>query len=174
MSILKILQYPDLRLRRKGYQVTNVKDPKIQKVIENMTETLLAQESCAGLSSTQLDLEEPPSITVINTSENPNHDNILCLINPQIIATEGDTINDEGCMSVFPGEIYAKVKRAAKINVKALDIDGNKVEFEAEGFLARCVQHEYDHLQGILYIDHLSKLKRAYLERKMAKLSKSE
>ncbi|MBU0744596.1 MAG: peptide deformylase [Gammaproteobacteria bacterium] len=170
MSILEILQYPDLRLRRKSHPVTDVKATKIQKIIETMTDTLLDQESCAGLASTQLDIGEPPSIVVINPSGNKSQDSILCLINPQITATEGDTICEEGCMSVCPTMISARIKRASKINVVALDIDGNKLEFEAEGFLARCIQHECDHLQGILYIDHLSKLKRAFLDKKIAKL----
>jgi len=172
MSILKILQYPDLRLRRKSHQINDVKAPKIQKIIENMMETLLAKKSCAGLASTQLDLEHPPSITVINNGEGTDKTNILCLINPKITAIEGGAINEEGCMSIYPSEITAKVKRAAKISVQALDIHSNKMEFEATGFLAQCIQHECDHLQGILYIDHLSKLKRIYIEKKITKLTK--
>lgn len=173
MSIFKILQYPDLRLRRKGYQVTDVTVPHIQEIIENMVATLFAQKSCAGLASTQLDIDNPPSIAVINLARGSNKTDILYLINPQIIIQKGSTVHEEGCMSVAPEKVSAKVKRATKINVQTLDLKGNKIELEATDHLARCIQHEYDHLQGVLYIDHLSKLKRMYLERKIAKLAKS-
>ncbi|MDR1057443.1 MAG: peptide deformylase [Coxiellaceae bacterium] len=173
MAILKILQYPDLRLRRKGYQVTDVTALKIQTIIDNMTETLLAEKNCAGLAATQLDLEEPPSITVINYPTSKTKKDILCLVNPQIITQEGSNTSEERCMSIRPKEFSAKIKRSAKIKARALDLHGNKIELEATDFLASCIQHEYDHLQGILYIDYLSKLKRAFLERKIAKLAKS-
>lgn len=171
MSILKILQYPDLRLRRKGHKVTDVKSAKIKKTIKDMLETLANAESCAALSATQLDMEQPPSITVINPLTD-DMDDVLCLINPQIVAQEGSNAAEEGCMSIFPEDIRAEIKRANKIKVKTLDVYGNHIEFEAEGYLARCIQHEYDHLNGILYIDHLSKLKRSLLEKKMLKLRK--
>lgn len=158
MSILQILQYPDLRLRRKGHQVTDVKSPKIQKIIDNMLETLLNTENCAALASTQLDLENPPNITVINMPINDSDKNeLICLVNPQITKKEGSTIDKEGCMSVYPQELYADVTRATKIQVKAIDQHGNKLEFEATDYFARCIQHEYDHLKGVLYIDHLTK-----------------
>ena len=173
MAILKVLQYPDLRLRRKANRASDIKDKKIQKVIENMIETLLAQESCAALASTQLDLEDPPSITVINYVNNSKENDILCLINPEIVEKSGRDIKEEGCMSVAPKKISTKVKRAGKIKVKALDRNGNNLEFETTGFLARCIQHEHDHLQGILYIDHLSKLKRSFIDRKITKLQQN-
>lgn len=173
MAILQILQYPDLRLRRKAYRVGNVKAVKIQKTIEDMVETLCHQENCAGLSATQLDLEDPPNITVIYNSRNHSRNDILCLINLQIIATEGSAIKDEGCMSIYPANIYAKIKRATKVTVRALDIHGNQIEFEAIGHLAQCLQHEYDHLQGVLYFDHLSKSERLLFNKGMAKLTQS-
>lgn len=171
MAVLSILQYPDLRLRRKGYLVNNVQETKIQKTIEEMMATLLNNQNCAGLAATQLDLEEPPNIMVINQhhAESPS---ILCLLNTQILTKEGTTLEDEGCMSVYPQAISAKVTRAAAIKVKAVDQHGNQIEFEAKDFLARCIQHEYDHLQGILYIDHLPKLKRYRIDRKITKLLK--
>jgi len=169
MSILQILQYPDLRLRRKSHKVTDVKSSRIKKIIKDMLETLANTGNCAALAATQLDIEQPPSIIVINSMD--DDDGVLCLINPQIIAQEGHDVAEEGCMSVFQGDIYANVKRATKITVKTLDVHGKQVEFTEEGYLARCIQHEYDHLNGILYIDHLSKLKRAFLEKKMKKLN---
>ncbi|CAL7959908.1 peptide deformylase [Gammaproteobacteria bacterium] len=168
MSILQILQYPDLRLRRKSNKVTNVNSAKIKKTIKNMLETLANTEGCAALAATQLDIEQPPSIIVINSMDDDN--NVLCLINPQITAQEGHNIAEEGCMSVFPENIRAEVKRATSIKAKTLTACGDQVEFSADGYLARCIQHECDHLNGILYIDHLSKLKRALLEKKMKKL----
>jgi peptide deformylase len=172
MTILKTLQYPDLRLRRKGHKVTDVKSAKIKKIIKNMLETLANAKSCAALAATQLDIEQPPSITVINPITD-DMDDVLCLINPQIVAQEGSNTEEEGCMSFFPDDnIRAEIKRANKTKVKALDVHGNHIEFEAEGYLARCIQHECDHLNGILFIDHLSKLKRSMLEKKMLKLRK--
>lgn len=174
MSILEILQYPDLRLRRKGYLVSDVKSTKIQKIIADMVETLNHTENCAGLAATQLNIDEPPNITVIN-SPDKNHgpNNVLCLINLQIIKKEGNVIDHEGCMSILAHEsVYYKVKRAERVWVSALNQDGNKVEFEAADHLARCLQHEHDHLQGILYIDHLSKLNRSRIEKKIAKLTR--
>jgi peptide deformylase len=168
MSILQILQYPDLRLRRKSNKVTNVNSEKIKKTIKNMLETLANAKNCAALAATQLDIKQPPSIIVINSMDDDS--NVLCLINPQITAQEGRSVAEEGCMSVFPGDICAEIKRATSIKVKALTAQGNKVEFAADGYLARCIQHECDHLNGILYIDYLSKLKRALLEKKMKKL----
>ena len=168
MAILQILQYPDLRLRRKGYRVVNVKAAKIQKTIEDILETLRNVEHCAGLAATQLDIKDPPNITVINTADNNEP---LCLINLQIISADSDVINDEGCMSVYPHDIHAKVKRAGKVKVKALDRHGNEIEFEAKDRLAQCLQHEHDHLQGILYIDRLEKSERLLLDKRIAELT---
>ena len=174
MTILKVLQYPDLRLRREGYKVNDPTDPKTKQIITDMIETLFSQDSCAGLAATQLDFENPPSITVINLKNSSKKDDIMCLINPEIIESEGSDTAEEACMSIAPRRISAKVKRATKIKVKALDPKGNKIEFEATDYAARCIQHECDHLHGILYIDHISKLKRAYLDKKIAKFAKED
>ncbi|MDR1012408.1 MAG: peptide deformylase [Coxiellaceae bacterium] len=172
MTILNILQYPDIRLRRKGCQVTNVSAPKIQEIINNMLETLIAKKNCAGLAATQLELDNPPNIAVINYTQNEIKKNILCLVNPQIIIKEGSNLSEEGCMSIGPsGKIYAKIRRATKIQVQALDSKGRELKFEAADFLARCIQHECDHLQGILFIDYLSKLKWIFIERKIIKFT---
>lgn len=171
--MLQILQYPDLRLRKKGYRVGNVKAIKIQKTVDDMLETLRHTHYCAGLAATQLDLEDPPNITVINLDNESKPP--LCLINLQIISTEGTEEDQEGCMSVYPqNDIYAKIKRAQKVKVSALDRHGNKLEFEAKGRLARCLQHEYDHLRGILYIDYLPKPEKELLDKKIAKLTQTK
>jgi peptide deformylase len=167
MSILKILQYPDLRLRTKARPVLDVKSPKIQKIIKNMLKTLANQENCSGLASTQLDIKDPPGITVIN---NPYNDEVICLVNPQIIGSYGSTFSDEGCMSIAPESIHAKVKRATRIMVSALDLHGNQMTFEAKDYLACIIQHECDHLEGILYIDHLSESERKKIDKEIAKL----
>lgn len=173
MAILKILQYPDLRLRRKAYTVADIKSPKIQKVIEDMVETIENTEHCGGLSSTQLDMEDTPSIVVLNSSVVPGYDKTLCLINLEISEKEGTVTELEGCMSVYPDyDIFEKVTRAAKIKVNALDPEGNKLEFYFTGYISRCLQHELDHLCGILYIDHLSKIKRDRIDKKIAKMNK--
>ena len=169
MSILQIIQYPDLRLRRKSHKVTDVSSAKIKKIIKNMLETLANTKNCAALAATQLDIKQPPSIIVINSMDGDS--DAFCLVNPQITAQEGHEIAEEGCMSIFPNNIRAEIKRATNITVKALDTYGDKIEFTANDHLARCIQHECDHLNGILYIDHLSKLKRAFLEKKMKKLT---
>lgn len=165
MSILSILQYPDSRLRHKSHKVTDVRSATIKKIIKDMLETLINTENCAALASTQLDIENPPSIVVIKSQEKEG--DMLCLINPQITAKKGTSVAEEGCMSIFPNHIRAEIKRACEIKVNALDVQGNQTKFEAEGFLARCIQHECDHLNGILYIDHLSKTKRMLLEKEM-------
>lgn len=167
MAIYKILSYPDPRLKTVGQYVESVND-HIRMIVDNMFETHYNTPNCAALAATQLDMPNPPAITVIDFSAEKNQP--LCLINPQILEKEGETFEIEGCMSVYPDAIHDKVKRAEKIKVRALDREGKPLEFEAEGFLAKCIQHELDHLRGIIYIDHLSNLKRKLVEKKIAKV----
>lgn len=169
MAILKILQYPDKRLQRVAQPVIEVNE-QVQKIVDDMLETHYNAENCAALAATQLDMPDPPRITVIDFSE--NKDQPLCLINPEIIAREGEQYEIEGCMSVMPKFIHERVKRANKIKVRALDRTGQSIEFAAEGFMAKCIQHEVDHLNGKLYIDHLSQLKRDRVKSKLNKLKK--
>ena len=163
MTIIKILQYPDSRLKKKGNVVSEV-NAEIRKIVDDMFDTHYHQQNCAALAATQLDFDNPPRITVIDYST--NHDQPLCLINPEIILREGEQYEAEGCMSV-PGGIYERVKRAHKIRVRALDQDGRPIEFDAVGFMAKCIQHELDHLDGKLFIDHVSQLKRSRIEKKI-------
>lgn len=168
MAILKILQYPNPHLRIKAKPVEDVQHPRIQKIIDDMLETLYHTSHCAGLSATQLDIDNPPRITVIDESVHNNQS--FCFVNPVITHKEGEATYSEGCMSVYPDYINAAVTRAEKITFTALDRGGESVEIAANGFFAICMQHEIDHLDGILYIDHLSAFKRRRLEAKIKKL----
>ncbi|MCS5711322.1 peptide deformylase [Candidatus Berkiella aquae] len=166
MALIKILQYPDKRLKRQSVRVETF-DDTIQKVIDDMFETRYTTESCAALAATQLDLEIPWSITVIDLSQ--NNDEPLCLVNPEIVSYEGEQFEYEGCMSVYPNFIQEKVKRAQIITVKAQDRFGEPFELKAEGYLAKCIQHEVDHLNGGLYIDRLPKIKLERISRRVKK-----
>lgn len=171
MSIVKILQYPDPRLRKKGEKVEDFGD-ETQKMIDDMFETHYAAENCAALACTQLDFENPKHITVIDFS--PMKNQPLCLVNGEIIEREGAQNEEEGCMSVGikSGTVFEKVKRAMKIKVRAQDRHGQPLEFEAEGFMAKCIQHELDHLDGKLFLDRLSPLKRYRAEEKLKKANR--
>lgn len=169
MAIIRILQYPDLRLRQKGAWV-DVVDDQIKKIVDDMFETHYNASNCAALAATQLDFKDPKRITVIDFS--PEKNQPLCLINPKIIAREGEIVEPEGCMSVR--EAYENVKRSAKITVQALDREGKPIEFTAEGFMAKCIQHELDHLDGKLFIDHLPSLKRHKIDEKIKKSIKQK
>lgn len=168
MAILNILQYPDARLKTIARKVESFTDTALQKIIDDMFETHYQAKNCAALAATQLDLVNPPHVTVIDFSNEKNQP--LCLINAEILHAEGETYEEEGCMSIgHDRSVYAKVKRAAKISVRAQDRHGNTLAFEADGFMAKCIQHELDHLSGKLYIDHLSQLKRQRLLKKLHK-----
>lgn len=167
MTIYKILQYPDPRLRQKGELVTKF-DAELQTIVDSMFETHYSQENCAALAATQLDMPNPPHITVIDFS--PNKDQPLCLINGEIIEREGNQTEQEGCMSV--AGVWDKVSRSFKIKVRAQDRHGNPLEFYAEEYMAKCIQHELDHLNGMVFIDRLSPLKRQRVEKKFEKLKR--
>lgn len=169
MTVVRILQYPDLRLKKSGKWVEKV-DDEVKKIVTDMFETHYNAKNCAALAATQLDFTHPLRITVIDFSD--GKDQPLCLINPEIIYREGEQVVPEGCMSVggeIEDRIFEYVKRSLKIRVRALDLEGQPIELEAEGFMAQCMQHEIDHLDGKLYLDRLSALKR---DRLIAKLNK--
>ena len=170
MTIIDILQYPDPRLKRIGQKVT-VFDDALRKIVDDMFETHYAADNCAALANTQMAFDIPMHITVIDFSDKKNEP--LCLINAEIIDKRGETYTGEGCMSV-PGGIYEKVKRAAEITVRAADQYGKVTTFDADGFMAKCIQHELDHLNGTLFIDHVSPLKRQRLEKRLQKLHKQK
>ncbi|MBL7002945.1 MAG: peptide deformylase [Gammaproteobacteria bacterium] len=164
MSILNILHFPDNRLRKKANEVT-VFDDAIRTLVADMFETMYAAPGI-GLAATQVNVHK--RILVMDISEQNNEP--MCLINPEIIATEGEEEQDEGCLSV-PG-FYEKVQRAEKIQVKAKNELGQEIEIEADGLKAVCIQHEMDHLDGKLFVDYISSLKRMRIQKKLEKQKK--
>lgn len=161
MAILNLLYYPDPRLRRKAEPVTVV-DESIHKLIDDMLETMY-QAPGIGLAATQVGVTK--QVIVIDISEDQNAP--LVFINPEIKMRQGETEREEGCLSV--PEIFELVVRAAEITVHYLDRNGQKKEFEAQELLATCIQHEIDHLEGKLFIDRLSNLKRQRIRKKAEK-----
>lgn len=162
MAILNILHYPDPRLREKALPVDKV-DSETRQFISDMFETMYDAPGI-GLAATQANVQK--RIIVIDVSEDKSQP--LCFINPVIVEADGEEIMEEGCLSV-PG-IYEKVKRANHIKVRALDREGKDFEMEAEGILSTCIQHEMDHLEGKLFVDYLSELKRQRIRKKLEKL----
>lgn len=167
MTKLAILQYPDSRLQRQAEPVTEF-NQELQKIIDDMFETHYGTENCAALAATQLDMPNPKHITVIDFSS--AKDQPLCLVNAKIVEREGTYTEGEGCMSI--SQVYDKVTRSATIKVQAQDRFGKPLEFVAEDFMAKCIQHELDHLNGVIFIDHLSSLKRQRIDTKFKKLQR--
>lgn len=161
MSQLTILQFPDPRLRRLARPVEAV-DDDVRRLADDLLETMYAARGI-GLAATQVN--RGLRMLVLDLSEERNQPRLL--INPEILHREGSQICEEGCLSV-PGE-YAEVERAGKIRVAALDREGKRQEFEAEGLLAVCIQHEIDHLDGKVFVDYLSPLKRRMIEKRLKK-----
>ena len=166
MSILTILEFPDERLRKKAAVVKTV-DDKIKKLVDDMLDTMY-QSHGVGLAATQVDVHQ--RVIVIDVSE--EKDDPLFLINPEVIEKDGIKESEEGCLSV-PG-FFEKVNRAEHIKVKALNREGQSFEFEARDLLAVCVQHEMDHLNGKLFVDYISSLKRQRIKKKLEKIHKME
>ena len=162
--ILPILEYPDKRLRTVAKPVEKINDT-VNKLIKDMFDTMYNAPGI-GLAATQVNSHQ--RIIVIDVSENQNDP--ISLINPEIIDKSGEIESEEGCLSV--PSYYENVKRANNIRVKSLDQNGDTVQTNASGVLAICIQHEIDHLDGILFIDHLSKLKQKRLKMKTYKKSK--
>ncbi len=166
MSILKILEFPDERLRKRAAVVETV-DDSIRHLVDDMLETMYESHG-VGLAATQVDVHQ--RVIVIDVSE--EKDQPLVLINPEIIEKEGVETSEEGCLSV-PG-FFEKVKRAEHVKVRALDRNGKTFEFEADELLAICVQHEMDHLEGKLFVDYISSLKRQRIKKKLEKIHRME
>jgi len=162
MALLPILHYPDPRLHKKAQPVAVV-DDRIRKLVRDMAETMYDAPG-VGLAATQVDVHE--RVVVIDVSEDGNE--LRVLINPEITwKSEERQTYEEGCLSV-PG-IYDEVERSARIHYRALDIDGNAYEADAEGLLAVCVQHELDHLDGKVFVEYLSNLKQNRIKTKLKK-----
>ena len=161
MTKLRILEFPDPRLRTKAAPV-EVVDDALRALIDDMFETMYAAPGI-GLAATQVDVHKRLLVADVSAEKTDPH----VLINPRILEKDGVAVTEEGCLSV-PG-YYEEVERANHIRVAFLDRDGNETEMEAEGLLAVCIQHEMDHLEGVLFIDHLSRLKRERIMKKLRK-----
>ncbi len=164
MALLPILRYPDPRLKKTALPVARI-DDSIRELVRDMAETMYEAPGI-GLAATQVDVHK--QIVVIDISE--TKDELLVLINARILESAGFQEGEEGCLSV-PG-IYDKVERAATVTVRYLDLDGQEQTLSAEGLLAVCIQHELDHLQGKVFVDHLSQLKQTRIRTKLAKQSR--
>ena len=168
MALLSILEFPDSRLRTKAVpvDVAKIADGHFQRLLDDMFETMYEAPGI-GLAASQVDVHK--RFMVIDVSE--EHDAPQVFINPQIASSEGGRVHQEGCLSV-PG-IFADVARADVITVRAHGRDGQPFEMEADGLLAVCIQHEMDHLDGKLFVDYLSPLKREMVKKKLAKMRKA-
>lgn len=166
MSVLSVLRFPDERLRTKASPVKEVNE-HIQKIIDDMFETMYEEEGI-GLAATQVDIHQ--RIIVIDVSE--NRDQPYVLVNPEILDKSGETGIEEGCLSI--PESRGFVPRAEKVKIRALDRNGKSFELEADDLLAICIQHEMDHLEGKLFVDYLSPLKRQRIRQKLEKMARQD
>jgi len=164
----EIIKYPNTLLSKRSQEIREI-TPEIRALAHDMVEAMYARRG-VGLAAPQLgDLRR---LIVVDTSSPEERNDLKILINPVIIHREGIAEEEEGCLSVV--SFLAKVKRAAKVVVNALDLDGNAVELPGEGLLAICLQHEIDHLDGILFLDRISRLKRALYDNKLKKKLKAQ
>jgi peptide deformylase len=166
MAILNILHYPDPRLRNQAEPVDAVTD-EIRELADNMLETMYDAPGI-GLAAIQVNVQK--RLIVIDISEDKSEP--LILINPEVVEAEGEREFEEGCLSV--PEAYEAVTRADRIRVKALNREGEQLDFTADGILATCIQHEIDHLDGKLFVDYLSNLKRQRIRKKLEKHQKQK
>ncbi len=164
MAVLEILHFPDPRLRKKASSIEAVTD-EIRKLADDMLETMYAAPGI-GLAANQVNVQK--RLVVIDISEDQSQP--LILINPEIIQKQGERAHEEGCLSV--PEAYELVTRADTVTVQALDREGKVFELEADALLATCIQHEIDHLDGKLFIDYLSQLKRQRIRKRLEKQRK--
>ena len=161
MALLSILKYPDPRLNTLAEPVIKI-NQQIRRLVDDMAQTMYAALG-VGLAATQVDVHK--QVIVLDISE--TKDQLLVLINPEILESSGEAECEEGCLSV-PG-VFDKVKRAEHVRVAALNVNGDRFEVDASNVLAVCVQHEIDHLKGIVFVEYLSMLKQGRIARKMRK-----
>ena len=168
MALRQILTEPNKILREKSLSVENV-DKDVQILMDDMLETMYAAPGI-GLAAIQVGI--PKRVIVLDIEQKEGQKNPICLVNPEIIKkSKNNSTYEEGCLSV-PGQ-FAEIDRPDKCHVKYLDYYGEKKEIKAEGMLATCIQHEIDHLEGILFIDYLSKLKKTMIIKKLSKQKKA-
>lgn len=179
MALIEILRYPDAFLKTKAAPVEKV-DDSVRALISDMTETMYHARGI-GLAAVQVGVGKRVAVLDVPAEDSRDEEgrrkfergkNLIALINPEIISSEGETKYEEGCLSV-PG-FTADVHRASSVKVSALDKDGNRFELDASGLLAIAIQHEIDHLDGILFIDRLSRLKRELMKKKILKAIEAE
>lgn len=161
MALLPILRYPDPRLHKKAAKVEQI-DEGIRRLVRDMAETMYEAPGI-GLAATQVDAHL--RVIVIDISEDKS--DLIALINPEILARSGEQTCEEGCLSV-PG-VYEKVTRSAEVRVQALNPEGETFTLDADGLLAVCIQHEIDHLEGKVFVEHLSQLKQGRIKARLAK-----
>jgi peptide deformylase len=166
MALREICSYPDPVLRKKTSRVERI-DSTLERLIEDMVETMRAAPG-VGLAANQVGV--PLQLAVIDLSSREDEEQrhpLLVIINPEVLAMEGSVIEEEGCLSI--PDYSEKVKRAARVKVRALDRTGKQFEIEAEGLMAKALQHEIDHLNGLLFVDRLSPLKKSLFKRRFKK-----
>lgn len=166
--VLRIVKYGDPVLEKRAASVTNFGTPELRQLVDNMFETMYANKGI-GLAAPQVAL--PQRLTVIDPSASEDPKAKLVLINPEILSKEGTQLGEEGCLSI-PG-FREDVRRAMKVHIRAQNVDGEFFEIDGEELLARAMQHELDHLNGVLFINHISPLKRDLIRRKIRKLVKA-
>jgi len=164
MAIRKVLHYPDPVLRIKAEPVAQI-DDEIRTLVRDMAETMYAAPG-VGLAAPQVGVSK--RVIVLDCSRSEETPVLIAAINPEIIAAQGESCEEEGCLSV-PG-YFSPVKRSAEVTVRFLDLDGQMVETTCDGLLAVAFQHEIDHLEGVLFVDHLSSLKKGLFKKKYQKI----
>lgn len=164
MAIMQIFHYPEPVLVKKAEPIAEI-DDSIRQLAEDMAETMYAAPG-VGLAAPQVGVSR--RLIVLDCSGNDEPPHLIAAVNPEIVAAEGDSFEEEGCLSV-PG-YYCRIKRKAEVTVRYLDLEGEEQTLEADGLLAIAFQHEIDHLDGVLFVDHLSPLKRGIFKKKYQKI----
>ena len=164
MGVRWIVTYPDTVLRERAEPVTDI-DGKIQQLIDDMADTMYHAQNAIGLASNQVG--EPCRIIMFDISAKDAPNDLVVLLNPEIIEADGLIVNEEGCLSII--DYRADVKRSERVTVKGIDREGNPITLQKEGLAAIVLQHEIDHLNGTLFIDHISKLRRELYKRRLKK-----
>lgn len=168
MALREIRKFPDPVLRQKTDRVTNI-NGTIERLIDDMVETMHAAPG-VGLAANQVGVSLQVAVIDLSTREEKERRRpLLVIINPEVLSMEGSVVEEEGCLSI--PEYAEKVKRAARVKVRAQDRTGKIFELEAEGLLAKALQHEIDHLNGLLFIDRLSPLKKSIFKRRLKKMA---
>jgi peptide deformylase len=163
MAVREIKKYPEIILKKKTETVTEF-DDELQKLIDDMIETMYAAPG-VGLAANQVGISK--QVAVIDVSLGDQESSLIVLINPEIVCTEGEEASEEGCLSI--PEYTTIVKRASKVRVKGLDRDQTPFEIDAEGLLAKAFQHEIDHLNGVLFIDRIGRIKKEFFKKRYAR-----